>query len=395
MFEFAYMKHLFVAMIRPKLIILFLITLFLCGCEAISSVKEGGNYMCILKFPMDAEGIYETTDTYMSYSGSGVSVTIVQPEESFSLWIEDLAGDPLNGNWMHVIVGDTLHSRIKLKQGKNLYPIFVKNNVNKLITFVKVTEPHVGEVRLYGLELSEAIIPKPVVTSHAMRILFIGNSITCGYGNMISIPAPPEGNPLTGFHTENENAYQSYAMQTARKLQASPTLVCFSGKGMYRNFDSDTNETMPKIFDRMHLQKKDSKTWSDSYISQDIIVINLGTNDYFGESQNKPLKDSVFVQTYIQFVERLISHYPDARIVCINSPMLNDAWPAGKMCWTRLQTSIQKVQEHFQAKGNTQIYRFSFQPQSAPFGEDYHPSLATHTKMAEELTTFIQTVVNK
>ena len=76
-------------------------------------------------------------------------------------------------------------------------------------------------------------------------------------------------------------------------------------------------------------------------------------------------------------------------------PMLNNNFPPGKKCWTRVQESIKKVQEHFYAVGDKRVYTFFFTPQSAPYGEDYHPSLATHTKMAQELTTFIQTVVNK
>jgi len=341
-------------------------------------------------------GRYETSKEYISFSCSGVAVTFLQHEEELFVWLEDDPDDIANGNWMNVILGDTVYTRIQLKQGKHMYLIPTPFNNGAFITLSKATEAHVGEVKFYGIELSKGEkVNDAFDINKVMNIQFIGNSITCGYGNMVSIEAPPAGNPLTGFHTANQNAHMAYAMQTARKLHATPMLVCFSGKGMYRNFDSDTIETMPKIYDRIHLQEPNSATWDHTQQIPDIIVINLGTNDYHGESRNKPLNDSVFVQTYIQFVERLISYYPQAKIVCVNSPMLNDVWPEGKMCWTRLQASIQNVQEHFQAKGNTNIYRFTFAPQSAPYGEDYHPSLATHTKMAEELTTFIQTVVIK
>ena len=366
----------------------------LTGCSAFDSSKHTKNYVSIHELSHEVYGRYETSKEYISFSCSGVAVTFVQQEEELFVWLEDRASNPANGNWMNVIIADTVYTRIQLKQGKQLYLIPTPFNNGEFITLSKATEAHVGEVKFYGIEMKEkasAVFDR----AKAMNIQFIGNSITCGYGNMVSIEAPPAGNPLTGFHPENQNAYESYAMQTARNLNAAPMLVCFSGRGMYRNFDSDTIETIPKIYDRIHLQNKNSAIWDHTQQIPDIIVINLGTNDYFGESQNKPLNDSVFIQTYIQFVERLIRYYPMAKIVCVNSPMLNDTWPAGKMCSTRLQMCIQNVQEHFQAKGNTQIYRFSFAPESAPYGEDYHPSLATHTKMAEELSTFIQTVVNK
>jgi hypothetical protein len=375
---------------------LILISLFsFTGCSFIDSMRHAKGYVSIHEFAYEVDGRYEINKEYISFSSSGVCVTFIQHEEELYVWLEDEAVDPANGNWMNIIVSDTVYFRLKLKQGKHLYLIPTPFNNGNFITLLKATEAHVGEVKFYGVEIAGEKVTDALDVAKTLRIQFIGNSITCGYGNMVSIPAPPAGNPLTGFHTENQNAYMSYAMQTARKLNAIPMLVSFSGKGMYRNFDSDTIETMPKIYDRIHLHKVDSPKWDHTQQLPDIIVINLGTNDYFGESQNKPLNDSVFVQTYIQFVERLMGHYPNTKIICANGSMMNDGFPEGKKCWTRIQASIQKVQEHFKAKGNTNIYTFFFTPQSAPYGEDYHPSLATHTKMAEELSTFIQTVVIK
>jgi lysophospholipase L1-like esterase len=367
----------------------------LLGCSAIESIFHKKIFVSIDKLDYLVSGRYEKSKEYISFSCSGVNLAFLQPEEAFSVWIEDMALDSLNGNWMNIIIADTVYERIQLMRGKQTYRISVPSNTGKVIILSKATEAFVGEVKIYGIEVLNELPRQAFGIQQKMNIQFIGNSITCGYGNMVSIPAPPAGNPLTGFHTVNQNAQNSYAMITARSLKAIPMLVSFSGKGMYRNFDSDTIETIPKIYDRIHLQNKNSKTWDHTQQVPDIIVINLGTNDYYGESRNQPLNDSVFVQTYIQFVERLFSYYPKAKIICVNGPMLNDTWPEGKKCWTRVQASIQKVQEHFQAKGNRNVYRYFFTPQSAPYGEDYHPSLATHTKMAEELTTFIQTVVNK
>ncbi|HSY61164.1 MAG TPA: GDSL-type esterase/lipase family protein [Cytophaga sp.] len=363
-------------------------------CTAGEVMTQKRKYFSFHDLSYVINGRYEIQKEYISFSSSGVSFMFMQYEGECIIWIEDMAQDTLNCNWMQVLVNDQPYSKLKLKPGKHAYHISASEHKGAYITLVKATEPFVGEIKFYGLDLKEA--PSQAFdVAHSFSIQFIGNSITCGYGNMVSIKAPPAGNPLTGFHTENENAYESYAMQAVRNLNAVPMLVCFSGKGMYRNFDSDTVETIPKIYDRIHLQDKNSTTWDHTKQIPDIIVINLGTNDYYGESQNKPLNDSVFVQTYIQFVERLLGYYPEAKIVCVNGPMLRDEWPEGKKCWSRLQASIQKVEQHFKSKGNTNIYTFFFTPQSAPYGEDYHPSLATHTKMAQELTTFIQTVVVK
>lgn len=362
------------------------------GCRA-DEIKKALHFVPIENVQKTLTGRCEWKKEYISFSNSGSSIGLPAPAKEFYIWIEETSTDALNANWFVVLSDYKETGKIQLKPGKHMYSITAPEN--SYVELVKATEAHVGEVRIYGLQLYKPYVTPEFVMMERENIQFIGNSITCGYGNMVSIETAPAGNPLTGFHTQNENAYLSYAMQTARNLNAAPTLVSFSGKGMYRNFGGDTTETLPKLYDRIHLQRKNSALWDHTHHAPDIIVINLGTNDYFGESQNKPLNDSVFVQTYIQFVTKLVKLYPNGKIICVGSPMLTDAWPAGKMCWTRLNTSIQKVQEHFREKGHKQFYTFLFTPQSAPYGEDYHPSLATHIKMAGELTTFIQTVVNK
>ena len=355
-------------------------------------------------------GRYEYKDDYVSFSNSGTSITFGTSTPNVSVLIESLSTPAdSNLNWLAVLVNDTYHTKFSLKSGKHSYALDLPPTKSNTwtITLVKITESHIGRVNCYGFEILEkesGMEFRPMLTYWGHEyydkntiIQFIGNSITCGYGNMVSIAPPPNGNPLTGFHSENENAYMSYAMQTARKLRAIPMLVSFSGKGIYRNFEGDTNETMPKIYGRIHLQDSASAIWGGDPARETttgIIVINLGSNDYFSESRNGRLNDAVFVKTYIKFVSKIINLYPDSKIICVNSPLVNH-FPGGKKCWTRVEKSIQKVQEHFYAVGDKRVYTFSFAPESAPYGEDYHPSLATHTKMAEELTTFIRTVVYK
>ncbi len=369
-------------------------------CISISS-SWAAHFVPIQKISTVIHGRYERAENYVSFSNSGTTLSFIIPEEEFFISIEDIPQDPIQCDWFNVVVqNETYYDKILLKQGKHLYKVSVPGMTGKFIELIKATEANVGKVKIYGLELSGVFKNQPFDYNMRPCIQFIGNSITCGYGNMVSNEAPPAGNPLTGFHSYNENAYMTYAMQTARNLNAVPMLVSFSGKGIYRNYDDDTLETLPEIYDRIHLQDKNSKNWNHTQqslekIIPDIIVINLGTNDYAGESRNKPVNEVVFEQTYIRFVEKLIKLYPDAKIICANGSMMSDSWPAGKKCFSRIQTNLNHIKEHFQSKGYTQIYTFFFTPQSGPYGEDYHPSLATHTKMAEELTTFIQTVVNK
>lgn len=347
-------------------------------------------------------GRHEYTLDGPIFSQSGTNITFGTNAKIFSLLIqsEPVSIDTSVSNWFTILLNNEYHSTLFIKPGKHFYPFEIpeSNPETNFITLVKSTESFVGEVKFCGIQIPRGAhckIIDPTFFENKLKIQFIGNSITCGYGNMVSIPSPPKGNPNTGFHTINENAYEAYGMKTARNLNALSTLVSFSGIGLCRNFDTDTNETMPKIYDRIHLQDKESHLWDHAKQQPDIIVINLGTNDYFAESNGNMLDDSVFVKTYIAFVSKLIKLYPKAKIICANGSMMSNDFPKGRKCWTRIQRNIKAVKNHFKESQDKKIFTFFFTEQKSPYGENYHPSLATHTQMAKELTTFIQTEVNK
>ncbi len=57
------------------------------------------------------------------------------------------------------------------------------------------------------------------------RLLFIGDSITAGYGVLCNDTAAP-------FAAETESAYHTYAAVAARALDADAHVIAFSGKGV-------------------------------------------------------------------------------------------------------------------------------------------------------------------
>jgi lysophospholipase L1-like esterase len=273
---------------------------------------------------------------------------------------------------------------LNLFPGKHWYVVICPKQKNaKQITFIKATESFVGKVVCYeakGVEKRVGAIP-----TVANGILFIGNSITCGYGNQVT-----NQGESSGFHATNENAYDAYAMLTARKLKAPLELVSFSGIGIYRNFNGDTVATMPKIFNKVHLHEPTIVPWNYTKQIPQLICINLGTNDYFLDSQDQPLDEKAFNQKYISFVKHLHSIYPQAKILIMNGPMLNDYWPVGKKCFSRMQERLYEIKTSINQEYPSLVHSFVFSPQQSPYGEDYHPSKQTHQIMSEELTTFIQ-----
>jgi lysophospholipase L1-like esterase len=90
---------------------------------------------------------------------------------------------------------------------------------------------------------------------HPRRIEYIGDSITCGYGDEgtnatcpYDVPIRPEldanGKPVTNAAgevqyvkiPETQNIYLAYGSIAARRLAADATTLCFSGKGMVLNY---------------------------------------------------------------------------------------------------------------------------------------------------------------
>ena len=327
-----------------------------------------------------------------SFCYSGVSIKTVLIGTAISMTLEDLAvGDEQHTNYYTIIIDDSTYV-LKAKPGKHIYVLAsgLKEGKHSIEIF-KRTECSVGTSRFLGFcmpENNSLQLPE----KKQRNIEFIGNSLTCGYGNEVSIAEPPVGNPSTGFNSKNENNYLAYGAITARNVNADYRCVAYSGRGLYRNNTGSSNGTMPKVYSQVFPDEPLSAKWNMKKDIPDVIVINIGTNDFAPESRGDYVDEKLFMQTYIRFLEELRTFYPSAKIVCLAGNAISDNWPEGRKCWTRMQTYVQAVVEKRKEKGDTSIYYFMLNPQSAPYGEDWHPSITTHKKMSEQLTPFIKEV---
>lgn len=209
-----------------------------------------------------------------------------------------------------------------------------------------------------------------------LKIEFIGNSITCGYGT-------EETDPKKGFSYDTENHTLSYAYLTRRALDADVNVVARSGIGIYRNFGGDregTDMTMPEEYDYTMLYRPEH-LWDHTQFHPDIICINLGTNDTSLDNYDIDR----FEKAYRDFVDHLLALHPKARIVMLTGPMLN-----GKAL-DDVRTSLDRIAADY---GSESVVRFDLTPQdgSLGYGADYHPSAAQSRRAASELTAFLQSL---
>lgn len=238
-----------------------------------------------------------------------------------------------------------------------------------------------GKAELLGLRVRQGteILPVPALTR---KIEFIGDSITCGYGNELSTMMPDQYH----YTTKNSNTWLAYGAVTAKNMGAEYMGVSYSGRGMYRNYGGGAGEPLPGLYLRTLPDDPASPPWDVARYQPEIVVVNLGTNDFSPGGVDR----MQYRAAYLAFLEKLRQYYPNAAIITAVGPMMSDFFPPGEMAWTNVQADVQQVVQERKNAGDAKLYYIAFDPQTGPWGEDYHPTVATHAAMAAKLTDFIK-----
>ena len=113
------------------------------------------------------------------------------------------------------------------------------------VKVIHLSEANNGAVGVSAIKVnSDVKAPVNPTPESDLRIEFIGDSITCGYG--------VEGKTAyEGFKTTTENFMKSYAYLTAQKLGAEYSAVCYSGHGIISGYSNDGT-----ILKEVRLQRK-------------------------------------------------------------------------------------------------------------------------------------------
>ena len=242
----------------------------------------------------------------------------------------------------------------------------------------------------FVLDKGRQLVEAPPFPSR--KIEFIGNSITCGYGN--------EGlKKEEHFDYATENHYYSYASITARNLEAQHWVVARSGIGAYRNYgepkSGSPGSCMPVQYEftgyawKPDLRKEASflsEKWDFSRYQPDVVCINLGTNDL--STNNYDL--SLLKQGYRKLLKMVRQHNPNAKIVFLTGSMLYNQ---------ELKEAIQildEIADEARKAGDKEVYRFDMPHIDGEefFGNDYHPNIYQDEKMAGELTAYLRKLMN-
>ncbi len=261
------------------------------------------------------------------------------------------------------------------------FPGKLNKGVHQL-RIVKRTEADMGMAEFYGLFIGGKEELKAPAPLPERKIMFIGNSITCGYGT--------EGKSRTErFNPATENCEKSYAPIIARAFDAQFHLVAHSGLGMVRNYGDPEKlsvklKPMPARLDYL-LDNDSTKRYDLESYQPQAIVVNLGTNDF----STQPFPDEAdFVRAGKELLHRLLKTYPGVKIFCVTGPMMDEP------CFTYTKRMVHEVR----IETNSGDVVFVGVPRQLmnlekDLGSDSHPSYRGQLKTAGMILPVMGTVM--
>lgn len=281
--------------------------------------------------------------------------------------------------------GQTILQRIECVEPAAQYVLWQAQEAGEhTLRIVKLSENARGKVGLTALETDGELLP---ICEAAPKLYmeFVGDSITCGYGNEAQNKDDP-------FLPSEENGWAGYAALAARALGAEFSCVSVSGISAGKSLSGfppfDAMETLYEYTDAIY-DKKCGKTlqpWNFAEHRNDVVVLNLGTNDvnpvrFAADLPAAMREEEHFCSRYKAFLQMLRRcNGPATWICCTLGPM--DYY---------LYDDIQKTVSAYKAEtGDERICCFKFvgvNLMTESFGAVGHPSLKTHARMALELTT--------
>jgi len=185
----------------------------------------------------------------------------------------------------------------------------------------KLAETQFDYSRLIGFYPINGARRLPAPQGKARQIEFIGDSWSVGWGNT----AP--GRTCTAEDVHNTtDTQQAYGARIARHFDADYRVNAYSGFGIVRNYGgSSPGMNLPAIYPRLIPSAPAPVETSTGDWHPQIIVINLGTNDFStpvhaGEAwpDDKALR-AAYRARYIDFAKGVIANKPDARLILMGS----------------------------------------------------------------------------
>ncbi len=200
----------------------------------------------------------------------------------------------------------------------------------------------------------------------------IGDSITCGFGNLM------DGTKTKGYQAKGQDGTLTYATLAGTRFDAEISVIGKSGIGFQYNGGGSTVDTMMDAYEDTDYFRIPGTKWDFSQNPSDVVIIALGTND-----TSAPGKEAYF-QGAKNFLKKVRKNNPDAIIIWVY-----------EVITASYSEQLKQVVIDANFEGDDKVYYHALgmiDQEADGIGLDGHPSLTTHKKDAEGLANLIAEV---
>ncbi len=140
------------------------------------------------------------------------------------------------------------------------------------IKIVKQSEATHDIAELIDIRFTGYLTERPANREYYIEV--IGDSLTCGLGNLAD-------NSVTSATTEHSDGTQSYGYLLAEKLGADCNIISESGLALSVGTNGYNGHQASDLYEKASVFRDANKAQVQSERIPDLIVINLGVNDYY------------------------------------------------------------------------------------------------------------------
>lgn len=258
------------------------------------------------------------------------------------------------------IDGKRLEERFEVRYGeKTLTLASFEGNYLHTVRLLKETESMNALSTFSEIRMTGYIVDAP--DERDFFIEFIGDSLTCGYGNLGDSSSTAPGGPLW------QNATQAYAFIASEKLGAEASIIACSGMGVdegWRDYEAE------EFYSALSYHRNTAEKFEFDK-RPDLVVIHLGANDYALDAPK-----SSFIASCKSLIKCVRDGYEsDVPIIWAYEP--KEAEPE----W---------LKEMIDSLGgeSAELYMLALSQNTA--GANGHPTVDSHVEAADTLCDFIR-----
>ncbi|ELP93983.1 hypothetical protein EIN_181500 [Entamoeba invadens IP1] len=242
---------------------------------------------------------------------------------------------------------------------------------HKRVEIRKGSEARSNKVSIIGLVRGK--IEKGPQPNYKCSAEFIGDSLTCGYGNL----------GASEFETDCD---LTWATIVAKALESNYQICAWSGMGVYVN---DVGNTIDQIGTRRkyYVGSEMKDVYDRSQFGAQYVFINIGTNDFAWNATKKVEGiETLFKASMTELIEDCKADYgKEVVIFLIVGPRLSG---------TDLETVLTIFKELCNKYSKTFIVEVQMPTEREDFwGFREHPSLEGHKEMAKQIIPQVQTIL--